>query len=357
MNLCDHQTWLQVSKTQELTIHDTGRLARLLQELAHPESQRPSLLILIGRKAKEIAIREMFPWNNVRKGKRDGIATLRVETSTIGAENPILFAESDPFAAINLEPETSFLCHQTFAHPVQWQDHCTASIYDLIHSRLLCIFADVLCIFADDFEDLEQVADQLKRWAMLGREAHKQGRTHCKVIIVKSGHGPSPSPTYDILERMNVQFSLLRQDLMDFYVSVVVLNLVDDQVSPLARHRRLKELLRQQIDEMCALRRDQGCLYSAVHMNRFFTDALLHLVRTIHEPFNFLQANCRGGQSRRNKEAHFRNFFELCRMVDAPQDAVTFSVASTILFDAYPKGSHSKNVLFSIACELTRVRV
>ena len=343
MNLCDHHTWLQVSNTKDLTLHDTGRLSRLLSELVDPVNQKPSLLFLIGKRAKEVAIREMFPWNNVKKNKRDGVATLRVETSTIESTNPVFFAESDPFSAVDLEPETSFLCHQTFPHPVQWMNHPSNELFDIIHSRLFFLFVDVLCIFADDFESFEHVADRLKTWAVLKKGMDVHGHMPCKVIIVKSGHGSSPSPTFDILERMNLQFSLLQRDLMDTYSSVVVLNLVDDQVSPLARHRRLKELIRRQTDDMHFLRQDRGCLYSAMHLNRFFTDAVLHLSQTANEPFDFLRSNSLESTLSVERHDHFRTFFDLSRQHSIEEDAVARTVASTILLDAYSVGSHSES--------------
>ena len=342
MSICDHHTWLQVSNTKELVLYDTGRLSRLLSELADPCNQKPSLIYLVGKKAKDIAIREMFPWNNVRRGKREGLATLRVETSTTSTAYPIFFAESDPFASLNIEPEVSFLCHQTFTRPAQWKQTTSDNLFDVVHSQLLLLFVDVLCVFADDFESFERVADRLRIWATLKKKAHGQGHTPCKVIIVKSGQGPSPSPTYDILDRMDVQFSLLRRDLMDAYTSVTVLNLVNSQVSPLARHRRLKELIRRQSDEMRLIRQDRGCLYSAIHMNQFFTKAVSHMARTTDEPFNFMTANCRELPFAMEKENHLRNFLDFCRRFEVRDDDVAVTIASVILLDSYPNKAHSK---------------
>lgn len=287
----------------------------------------------------------MFPWNNIKKTKRDGIATLRVETSTIASTNPVFFAESDPFAATTVEPATSLLCHQTFAHPIQWTKKSSQNLFDIVHSRLFYLFVDVLCVFADDFESFEHVADRLKTWAILGKNMHVHDHVPCKVIIVKSGQRPSSSPTFDILKRMDVQFSLLQHDLMKAFSSVVVLNLVNDKVSPLARHRRLKKLIRRQTDEMRFLRQNRGHLYSAVHLNRFFVDAVLHLTRTLDEPFHFLFSNCREIPVSMKTDNHLGNFFDLCRHLDVREDAVALSVASTILFDAYPVEIHSEPIL------------
>ena len=343
MSICDHHIWLQISNIKELVLYDTDRLSRLLPELADSCNQKPSLILLVDRKAKNIVIREMFPWNNVRRIKRDGLATLRVETSTTSTAYSIFFAESDPFAALSIEPEVSFLCHQTFTRPIQWEQFTSDDLFDIVHSQLLFLFVKVLCVFADDVESIEHVADRLKLWAILKKKAHEKDHTSCKVIIVKSDQGSSSSSIYDILNRMNVQFSLLRRDLMNAYTFITVLNLINSQMSSLARHRCFKELIRRQSDEMRVIRHDRECLYSTIHMSQFFTNAVSHLTRTTDEFFDFMIVNCRKLFLTMKKKNHLRNFLKICRRLEISNDDVTVSNASTILLISYLNETHNKN--------------
>ena len=284
----------------------------------------------------------MFPWNNVKKNRRDNIATLRMKTSTIDSVNSVFFAESDSFAALNVKSKTSFLYHQTFPRSIQWMNHPSHKVFDIIHSRLFYLFVDVLCIFADDFESFEHVADRLKTWAVLKKKMNVHDHMPCKIIIIKSDHESSSNLTFDILERMNLQFSLLQQDLMNAFSSVVILNLMNDQMSPLTRHRRLKELIRRQTDDMRFLRRDQRCLYSAMHLNRFFIDAILHLTQTIDKLFEFLRSNNSESPLSVDRHGHLRNFFDLNRQLNIEESAVTTAVVSAILLDAYLARAHSE---------------
>ena len=94
---CKHTGWLNFTSAEEPILWDTGRLSRILLELANPTNQRPSLLLFVGRKAKDNALRELFPCNNFQRAKRDGIATLNADTLSLQSPFPIFFAESDPW--------------------------------------------------------------------------------------------------------------------------------------------------------------------------------------------------------------------------------------------------------------------
>lgn len=347
MSSCDHHTWLQIVHAKKPAICDTGRLSRLLPELRDPTSQKPTLLFFVGHKAKDTALRELFPWNNVRKGVRTGIASLRVDTTTTESKFPVLFAESDPFAAVTSPVNSMMSCHTTKSFPLEWNGHTSNDLFDLIHGRLFCIFADIVCIFAEDFADFDAVVDRLKAWSSFGKASTQLKYVKPKVIIVKKGIGPSPSPTYDLLERLDVQFSLLQQSLVEFFSSIIVLHLADEQISSLARHRRLKELIRRQMTEMRELRQCHGCAYTAIHLSHFFTQAVPHTARTIDEPFDFLLSS---RQPTSDNTEHLTNFFNLCRPSAVTNDTTAAYVASSLLLDAYRPGIHSKTFVCMIDC-------
>lgn len=107
-----------MSNTNGITIHDTGRLKRLLQELDDPLGQKPCLWFFVGRRAKDDALKELFPWNNIKRCHQSGVATLRIETSRMHTKHPILFADSDPFTNSLLESDQSLTCHETSSYPL-----------------------------------------------------------------------------------------------------------------------------------------------------------------------------------------------------------------------------------------------
>jgi len=177
-------------------------------ELTNPATQQPSVLLFIGRKAKTQALRELFP-NHIKKGRNDGIATLRVDNTSLYSDHPVLFAESDPSAPVATTSNAS--CHELESFPIRWANATTVhDVYDILHARILCPFSDVLCIFADDFPNFNAVVDRLKTWAVAGGGSSPLEQVRPSVVIVKRG-GASASPTHDLLEMQDVQFSLIRR--------------------------------------------------------------------------------------------------------------------------------------------------
>jgi len=94
---CEHIAWLQSVDHKESQLRDGGRMKRVLEEMPRPSEQRPSIVFFIGQKAKNTALYELFPFNNVRRGRGDGFANLRLDNATINSDQPIWFADSDPF--------------------------------------------------------------------------------------------------------------------------------------------------------------------------------------------------------------------------------------------------------------------
>jgi len=149
------------------------------------------------------------------------------------------------------------------------------------------------------------------------------------------------SSTYNILKAQDWRFSLHQQDLMDFFSSITLLRLADVQISPLARHRRLKEVLLRHADEMRQLRQSARCLYSAVHLRRFFGEAIRHIAEHPQLPFNFLHVSRRQNLVTADYCEHLTTFMKISKEVVSPQDTLSI-IASSMLMDAYPPGMHGE---------------
>ena len=345
MASCEHLAWLQVVGINDLRLLDPGRMSQLVRELKDPANQRPSSLLFVGRQAKDLALRELFPDNNFKKHPCDGVATLRIDNASIYSDRPILFAESSPSDAIPLAAEDPHLC-ETESVPIQWAEDTTVQeLYNVLHARLFCLFADVVCVFADDFADFDDAVQLLKSWAAAGSAAGHFDKIRPRVVIVRRGDAASPSPTYDLLKIDDLQQGLHSGSLKDLFSSIKVLHLAAEQLSPLARFRRLKELLWREIDEMRHARQNLGCLYSAEHTTRFFHMAVAHTAASISRPFDFLSASRRGNDVEPDFVHHLSRFMRSGVDHQAPRDALMTFVASSIMLDAYPPKMHGKTIL------------
>ena len=343
MSSCKHTSWLDGTHTTDVVLWDTGRLSRLSLELTNPVRQRPSLILFVGRKSKESALRDLFPWNNIKRSRREGLVTLRADTLSLQSDFPIFFAESDPFDTPS-QPELS-TCHEASSWPLQWSLGAGDSLYDVAHARLLSLFIDVLCLFADDFHDFEDVVSTIRAWAAFGRASGQFHMARPKVIIVKQGAGPGPSPTYDLLESEYLHYNLLQPNIVASFSSITVLHLADEQISSLARHRPLKELIQRRTDEIRHIKQTIGCLFSAVHLTWYFSEAVKHTARTGIESFDYVASSRLANPISTDFSGHLINFLNLGTQCSLPEDTWTSYIASVILFDAYPRGMHRKSVV------------
>jgi len=140
----------------------------------------------------------------------------------------MLFVESDPSATVILASNAS--CHEIESFPVRWANATTVhDVYDILHARIFCPFSDVL------FPNFKSVVNRLKTWAIAKVESSSFEQVWPSVVIVKRDGETSASPTLDLLEMQDVQFSLDQKVLKNFYSSIKILHLADEQIFSLAR--------------------------------------------------------------------------------------------------------------------------
>ncbi len=337
MSRCNHISLLRIAEGKEVCLLDDDRLDRAMQPMTNPSAQYPSLQFFIGRKAKDLALPELFPHNNVRRGHQDRncVANLRLDASSISCNRPILFADSDPLSVIYRNHEAAS-CHRTASYSVPWAVASNHSLYDILHARLFFLFTDVICIFADDFKDHGSVTDRLNTWATIGSAVDLPREIRPRVVIVASDQ-------MEKLRRNKQSWSTV--NTRNSFSSIELLYLPGDHLSPLARYRRLKDTLLRQADEIRWLRISKHYLFSAVHMSRLFSRALQHIVDSINQPFSFIRASREGNEITEDYSNHLLTFFKLGARCEVPYSSLISFVASSILMDAYPPNMHSESLM------------
>lgn len=348
MSSCGHLAWLQVTGEDEVALHNPNRFQRVVREMTNPAGQFPRVVHLLGRKSKDLALRELFPHNNTRRTRHNAIANLRADAASLNSDSPLLFVDSDPFStntpSHNFEP-----CHETSTYPTTWSRSSEYSAQDILYARLFFPFTDVICIFADDFPCLEDVARRLITWLKIGSGSSLPHMLRPRVLVVMPESGPSA--TSDVLQIENFQFIMREQTLATLeenFASIHIFRLASDHLSPMARHRRLKEAINTQTEELQGLRHQQGFMFSAAHLEAFFGLAVQHTARTITEPFDFIKASRIGNEINDDYPDHLLTFLKLSEQFKLPYDTVTSFIASSILMDAYPPGMHRESSLLIV---------
>lgn len=96
MSPCDHVSWVGFVEGEAgpLLSYD-WRLARVLEELQNPQEQYPHVILFMGTKDKDAALRQ-FCKGNCRRIKNPGTINLRADSNSLGSTYPRLYADCDP---------------------------------------------------------------------------------------------------------------------------------------------------------------------------------------------------------------------------------------------------------------------
>lgn len=200
---CTHGGWLHIGEGNNL--HCEGRFGRIVNSFPRPSEQFPSLIVYLGRRAKDSALKTLYQHNNLKRYKqpRDAIS-LHVDNTSIEQENPCLFVIGDPNVSSS---ESSHLrggvvqqpCHFTKTFALPWADTTSPRTQDMILSQVVFVHTDVICIFAEDVGGLDGIKTLLDTWAHFGIASTLPSPVRPRVIIVCSDE--TYSATFSYLER------------------------------------------------------------------------------------------------------------------------------------------------------------
>ena len=95
MKRCDHSHWLSFATYgNDTTLLESERLRTLTHQMQDPDTQQPSLLVLIGNASKSLALRELFGIKKTGSKRNADEIHLHLDPSTIFHSRPILLADS-----------------------------------------------------------------------------------------------------------------------------------------------------------------------------------------------------------------------------------------------------------------------
>ena len=342
MNVCNHAGWFRASGSEYTHLHHSSRMATITREMENPHSQYPSTIFFVGRMAKDTAMRQIFPNSNIRRGRSDSLVDLRSDSATIQSDFPILFADGDLSNTARKTFEDAS-CHEDVTYPIDWKAPASYNVNQVLFARLVCLFSDVVCVFVEDFPNVQTCVQFLMAWIDLGRSSDLPFALKPRLVIVaKEGEG---SVTHSVLETDELQSAFKSTDELlrrETFSSVSLLQVTGDQISPLARHRRLKEVLLSELDTSRDLRVDHRMLFSAKHLSALVRPATEHVARSFTSPFRFLQAMRAKDPIEEDYRHHLRTFFDLAKKHRVLYNALTDFVASTLVMDAYPPQMHGE---------------
>jgi len=341
---CDHSAWLHlIGGKSEFGVCYQNRYQRVIAQLTNPEKS-PALAFFLGRRKKDIALCQIFPRNNLKRHRTQGSIRLEVDKASLQSDHPILFADADPNLQILTDDQCCLSCHPHQIVSLPWAAAVPHLLQDIILSRLLFLFTDVICLFADDVGGLDGVKTLLTSWATIGSASSLPSTVRPRLLVVsQEDHS---SVTYNLLERENFRDDLLQDigvDLSQTFASIKVVVLPGEHLSPFVRHMKLREKIAREFILARGSRTAASAAFSGTHQSALFDSALRHASHSIQETFDFVRAAREANQLGTNYSVHLENFLSLSMAQAIPIEAVCSFVASSILMDAYPPNMHSES--------------
>ena len=342
---CNHAAWAHLSRCQSsYSLVDTHRLQLLVESLPQPHEQTPSLVFLLGQKRKNQSLRYLFPHNNLRRSKEDGLARIHLDNSSATTQHPIFFADAD-LAARTQERQTSVTCHEETTFPVRWQSSDIRTIGDHVFARVLIASVNMLVVFADDFADLSFVADDLVRWINIGSCCDAPLETRPRLLLVVQG---SESVTHAKVRQLYRDLENLTSRRLSNLFSLVSTVYLDSGLSPLATYRRLKEEILRQLDEIRSILIDHRWLFSAFHIASAFNMRLSFAASKVTDTFSLLTHSRKYHKLPSNYAEHIASVVAFGADKVVSYESTTSYIASSIFMNAWPSGCHCKSLYYEM---------
>lgn len=333
--------WIEVSDATTSRLVDPGRLRRLVRTLRDPASQSPQVLLCMGGNVKQRAVHSLFP--DIHADERrpsPGFANIHLEASQTRLAHPTLLVDCTYDAPLPIRPRGGE-CDETEFFYTTWRE-TEERTKELAWTRLIFPFVDVITLFADDLGGLDVVYTLLERWVCGDAATGLPWKARPSVCIVAS----PPRTRHSRLQHQNFN-ARLRAIKVGRHFSSLRLVCLPDVASttawPSSCSLYLQRVLRR--NELArALRRRQSerVLFTAHHFAAFFTLAVAHVAQSIREPFDFVLASRIHRPLPACYPQQISTFVRLAVENHISFDDVVSTIASSVILDAFPSGTHRK---------------
>lgn len=341
MAKCDHSSWLELWEGEAGPLLSHGwRLPQIFQDCPNPSEQYPQITLFLGRHLKEKALRTLC--DSKYKGlRRKNAINIRVDNRSLRALHPRFFADCDPTSKILQEACSGpRACHEDHVHPLHSLPF-PFNLHDLIFSRLLFMFVDVVCIFEEDIGGLDAVQDMLLTWAHIGSGSSLPHAVRPRVIVVVNQQ--AQSVTQDILDEQDFLFDLqTKPSLYESFTEIRFCRLPSDELSSNAQFLSLRADISRQLHDARFARIQKQALFSATHLGDLFKLATENFCMSPLSQFDFIGATRQQNPLDGSFSSHLTEFLRLAGKSRIPYEGISSHIASAVLMDAYPPGMHCK---------------
>ncbi|KAI1907859.1 hypothetical protein LOZ65_006732 [Ophidiomyces ophidiicola] len=328
--------WLDVMQlgNDSHLLGDRGRLSSIIKELKDPAQQMPAILLFLGSKTKDKALKILFPANNIRRTRSDALISLRIAVGTEDSPKPVLFADGDPFK------ELSHLRHRDdfeVSHRFAWSVPQGETYLSFLYSRLLLPFCDVICVFGDDFSSSLHISNYLAFISQTARIASTFPDDVKPTVLVIFASGCYQQS--ELEKHIFVQYEAFT-DVFSEVKIIVLQNPTSSQTLSATLFRPLQSLLQHHIENSHKLRLSCRACFSALQFEALFAAAREHVASTVEAPFNHIIAMRNSHTVCAGLRDNWFEYFRLGVGIGIQVEDMLPSLASAMIADHYTPRMH-----------------
>ncbi|KAK4551691.1 hypothetical protein LTR86_010978 [Recurvomyces mirabilis] len=333
MRRCKHSAVIEYLSPTQSSLADSLRLDRLVDQLPNGDDQQPLVLACIGSAEKRHALEQLLPADKIKvNNSYSSLCDAYLDSTTRDNAHPVLLLDID----VNSGPaphNAQALCHQFRPLPAQSAEVAENVRLQLIRDVLIP-FSDVVCIFADDFGGLNAVVHFIRSCDEVpGPRASETN--HTRFIIVAS---PADGSSITYLDEADFLDNARKLERVQMLGSVSV-ERVPGSESNLPRYLALRRrLYDHELDGARAERFISMKLFCGTHLASLFSQCMEHTVSNPAAEFDVFLASRRGVITLPNLGDCL--VAVLHSLQGPPHGALVTVIATSLLMDAYPKGSH-----------------
>lgn len=328
--------WLGIGTREDsrLAVVDHKRLSRIVAELPDPETQYPSLCVFLGGKSKDHALQQIYTLNNIKRHASEAQVRLRYDIASSESSQPVLLADGAiPCAAA---------CHSLkniaagAGIPQLWEIQFAENLLQILWSRIIFLFADVVCIFIDDITSLDRATEFLVTCMELG-SASSESRSLLPRLLLIYDSELRVGETY--LHDDDPVHNRLRHtgydDLSAVFSGKSCVRVPKTNLSNTAKYLRIKTAIAEQVTAISFLRQVNRGRPNSKHFLALFQSAVAHTLSDLSTPFDIVKATRKDRPVSLCAETNLVHYLEIGHRASLCLRELVPSIASALFMDHY----------------------
>ncbi|KJZ68128.1 hypothetical protein HIM_12483 [Hirsutella minnesotensis 3608] len=364
MSNCKHTDWLRLWRSGGATnLEITERPRCLLKDVSKPDHVRPSLLVLLGNRSKQIAATRLGIADARRcKARSHGEMHLFVASARGRTDKPVIVSDGDvplhnrlPFC-----PRSS-RCHErrTRALAEGFGGRRAVDLADAIIHRTMLPLADVVCLFAQDIGGIDVALQRLQSWFGRGQPSSMpQIRPRVLLVVGEDEHHIAQLRLDDIVKRSPNAY------VADKCTDVVIVSLPDKSSRVMRQHvivslpdkssrvtrqhgaggkvgwHQFRNCIFASLDIARKRRQESSSLFSARHFSEFLCHAIDSAIDPAWTPLDVIRISRVSNPIATDLSFHVGNVVGLCKTVTQVKNVAIPLIASSLILDSYPPYMH-----------------